>query len=642
MTDRPDPTDRNDEPDERSTELPAELEAQLAVLGISSEYEDAFGDPYRLDVEAAEQLVRAMDVAPDAGAPPGTDAVIVTRPDAQEPCPSGELVLEDGSHHTVTGRLPAGLPLGYHDLRRTDGETTSIIVSPGRCRPHPERIWGWSVQLYATTSERSWGVGDLADLRELGEWSSAVGAGVVLVNPVDAVVPESPREDSPYFPSSRRFRDPLYLRIEEVPGADTIAGELPALAVRTRRDDHRIDRGEVVAAKLEALEQIWDRAPDAGREPGFVDFRTEQGVALEQFATFEALAEQHGGGWSVWPETFHDPDGPSVAAFAEKHADRVDFHAWIQWLLDEQLRAAGAASPLMRDLPIGVDPDGADAWVWQDVFATGVTVGAPPDELGPSGQDWQVPAFVPWKLRAARYEPFIDTIRAAFRHAAALRIDHVLGLFRLFWVPPGGPTVGSYVQQDTDALLDILALESHRADAYVVGEDLGTVGPGVRDELVDRAMLRYRVFWFEEAEPETWDARGLGAVTTHDLPAIGGLWTRADLEVHRDLGLEVDEKRIERMRTDLAERAGVDPNASTADACVAAARLIAGAGCDVVVIQLEDAIGATHRINIPGTDREARPDNWSLTLPVPLDELPTHGTVTRVLAALQEQRPARS
>jgi len=615
------------------------LTAQLEALGIAAEYEDAFGDPYRLSAEAAEQLIRAMDVDPDVGVPPGTERVVVTRPDAQDQVPAGELVLEDGSSRQVTGRLPTGLPLGYHALHRTDGSITSVIVSPGRCEPHPARIWGWSVQLYATVSGGSWGVGDLADLRTLGEWSTSVGAGVLLVNPVDAVVAETPRQDSPYFPSSRRFRDPLYLRIEEVPGASVIADALPELARRTRRDDHRIDRGAVIAAKLEALEQIWSQAPEAGREPGFIDFRADQGDALEQFAIFETLAEQHAGGWSTWPERFHDPDGAPVAAFAERHAGRVDFHAWVQWLLDEQLRAAGAAGPLMRDLPIGVDPDGADAWVWQDLFATGVTVGAPPDELGPSGQDWQVPAFVPWKLRAAGYVPFIETIRAAFRHAAALRIDHVLGLFRLFWVPPGGPTVGSYVQQDTEALLDILALESHRAGAYVVGEDLGTVGPGVRDELVARAMLRYRVFWFEEAEPAAWDPRGLGAITTHDLPAIGGLWTRAESDVHRELGLEVDQKRIERMRSDLAGRAGVDPDADTAEACVAAARLIAGAGCDVVVMQLEDAIGATHRINVPGTDRRDRPDNWSLTLPVPLEELPAHPTVTRVVEALRRERP---
>jgi 4-alpha-glucanotransferase len=618
---------------------PTELARRLEQLGIAAEYEDAFGEPYRVGEQAAEQLIRAMDVDPDAGVPPGVDdAVVVTRPDAREPVPAGELVLEDGSRHLVTDSLPAGLPLGYHRLERETGGTTSVIVSPGRCRPHPERIWGWSVQLYATVSADSWGVGDLADLRTLGEWSTSVGAGVLLVNPVDAVVGDTPRQDSPYFPSSRRFRDPLYLRIEEVPGAAAVADELPALAARTRRNDHRIDRGEVVAAKLAALERIWSQTPDADRAPGFEAFRLEQGDALQRFATFEALTEHHGGGWSTWPEAFHDPDGATVATFAQEHADRVRFHAWIQWLLDEQLRAAGAAGPLMRDLPIGVDPDGADAWVWQDVFATGVTVGAPPDELGPSGQDWSVPAFVPWKLRAAGYAPFIETIRAAFRHASALRIDHVLGLFRLFWVPPGGPTVGSYVEQDTAALLDILALESHRAGAYVVGEDLGTVGPGVRDELVARGMLRYRVFWFEEDRPETWDAKGLGAVTTHDLPAVGGLWTRADLDVHRELGMQVDERRIEKMRSDLAERAGVDPGATTADACVAAARLIAGAGCDVVVIQLEDAIGATHRINVPGTDREARPENWSLTLPVRLEDLPGHPTATRVVEAVRSIR----
>lgn len=634
--------------------LPPALLAQLSAVGIAAEFEDAFGEPRHLGVDAAEQLVRAAGLEPATGTSPlptgqlddprGADAsaaVVVTRPGRTDEVSRGELVLEDQTSRGVVEQLPPDLPLGYHELHRADGATTSVIVSPGRCFAHPQGVWGWAVQLYSVLSAGSWGVGDLADLRELGAWSSGVGASTMLVNPLDAVVATEQRPESPYYPSSRRFRDPLYLRIEEVEGAGLIGDELAALAEAARRPTRRIERDAIVATKLDALERIFAVAPGAGHEPAFLRFREEQGDALERFAIFEMLTERHGGGWSSWPDELHDPYGPAVAEQAARHEGRVRFHAWIQWLLDEQLRAAGQTCGLMRDLPIGFAPDGADAWVWQDLLATGVTVGAPPDELGPAGQDWQVPAFVPAKLRAAAYRPVVETFRSAFRHAAALRIDHALGLFRLFWVPPGGPTAGSYVRQDTDALLDILALESHRAGAYVVAEDLGTVGPGVRDELVGRGALRYRVLWFEDEPPEDWDASGLGSLTTHDLPSVGSLWTRAELDVQRALGDEVDEERIEAMRTDLAGHTGVDPDATVEEVCVAAAEVIAGAGCDVVVVQLEDAVGATHRINVPGTDQQRRPDNWSLPLPVAREDLTDHPTVTRVVTALREGRERR-
>lgn len=617
---------------------------RLRRLGIVPVYEGTDGERHTVDPDTVRHLLRAMDLPEDADRAPRGDEVVVTRPGTVRAAPAGELELEGGGVHPVDGRLPAELPLGYHTLHRSDGATTTVVVGPGRPPAHPGRIWGWAVQLYSLLSEDSWGVGDLADLRELGRWSTREGAGVALVNPLDAVIPEHPRRTSPYFPSSRRFRDPLYLRVEEVPGAAAVADELPALAAGTRRDDDRIDRDRIAAAKQAALERIWESAPDAGREPGFVRYRREQGEPLEAFATFMVLAERHGGGWQHWPAELAHPTSAAVRAAAAADADRVRFHAWVQWLIDEQLRAAGAELPLMRDLPIGFDPSGADAWEWQDLLAHDVTIGAPPDDLGPAGQDWRMPAFVPWKLRAARYQPFIATIRSALRHAAAVRIDHVLGLFRLFWIPPGGPTHGAYVRQDTRELLDILALEAHRAGAYVVGEDLGTVGPGVRERLQARRLLRYRVLWFEHAPAADWDADALGSITTHDLPTIAGLWTLADIAEHRSLGLPIDEARLEALRRRLADRAGLSPDASPADACVAAARLLAGAGCDVVVSQVEDAVAATHRINLPGTD-EDRPDNWSRTLPVRREQLSTDPTVRRVVDALRSRRgraPARS
>ena len=614
---------------------------QLQRMNILPAYPDNFGRWHHVDSATARHLLEAMDLPADAQRLPHSDDVIVTRQGWRRQAPHGELELEHGGTRPIPGELPADLPLGYHDLHRADGGLSSVIVSPGSCRPHPRRAWGFAVQLYAARSGSSWGAGDLADLRELGRWSAAQGAGITLVNPLDAVIPQHPRQTSPYYPSSRRFRDVLYLRLEEVPGVEAAAPQLAQLAARARGDGDHIDRDAITAAKLEALEQVWRHASGAGHEPGFERFRREQGEALTTFATFMTLAEQHGGGWRSWPAQLRHPDTPEVAAAARAHADRVGFHAWVQWLLDEQLAAAADALPLMRDLPVGFDPDGADAWAWQDLLARDVTIGAPPDELGPQGQDWMMPPFVPWKLHAAGYRPFIETVRSAMRHAAALRIDHVLGLFRLFWIPAGATAAGAYVRQYTDELLDIVALESHRAGAYVVGEDLGTVERGVREHLAERRMLRYRVLWFEDDPPHRWERDGLGSITTHDLPSVAGLWTRSDLEEYRRIGVPLDMQHVEAMRERLVERTGLPPDADPDDACVAAASLLADAGTDVVVAQLEDAVAATHRINVPGTTRDQRPANWSLPLPVRLEELADHPVAGRVVDALRgESDPA--
>ncbi len=260
------------------------------------------------------------------------------------------------------------------------------------------------------------------------------------------------------------------------------------------------------------------------------------------------------------------------------------FHRWVQWVLDAQLARAGEPLALLGDVPIGSDPDGADAWMWQDVLATGVTVGAPPDRLGPAGQDWTLPAFVPWKLRAAGYQPFIDTLRAAFRHVGGVRIDHVLGLFRLFWIPEGGtPADGAYVRMPTRELLDILALESQRAGAFVVGEDLGTVEGGVREELLARRILRYQVWWFEDDPVERWATDALGSVTTHDLPTVAGVWTGADLRMQEDAGLDPDTDWLARLHRDLEEATGVAADGDARDVSLALHRRLAAGPSRVVV-----------------------------------------------------------
>jgi 4-alpha-glucanotransferase len=612
--------------------------------GIVPAYEDAFGAWTEVPTATREALITAMGGRPGDDGPPEVDDVVVLRAGADHPAPGhGRLVLEGGGERTIGDRLPDDLPLGYHDLHvEGRADPVRVIVSPGRCHlPDDLRGWGWAVQLYALRSGDSWGIGDLADLRSLAAWSAQVGASTVLLNPLDAVTPVAPRETSPYYPTSRRFLDPLYLAVEQVPGLTSLADHTALIAAgRALTTDAPIDRDEVAAHKLGALERVWASDDEVRDDPALLAFERDRGEELHTFATFCTLAEHHGSGWRTWPEEHRHPADAAVAAFAEEHRDRVRFHIWLQHLCDQQLARAGAELPLLGDLPIGADPDGADAWAWQDVLAPGISVGAPPDELGPQGQNWTLPAFVPWKLRAARYEPFIATVRAALRHVGGLRIDHVLGLFRLFWIPPGGSAAeGAYVQMPARELLDVLALESVRARAFVVGEDLGTVGEGVREELDARDLLRYQVFWFEEDPVEAWAEKALASVSTHDLPTVTGIWTGDDARMQRELGQEPDEDWHAELRARIREATGLAPEASPGEVVAALHGHVANGPNRLVLAQIDDALTASDRPNVPGTDRVARPANWSLPLPVRVEELADHRTVRAVAEAMSAARP---
>jgi 4-alpha-glucanotransferase len=610
--------------------------------GITDAYDDARGERRTTPPATREAILAAMGAGPGAAGPPAGAPVRVVAPGrAPAAVPPGDLSLEDGSRLRVEGPLPSDLPLGYHDLYpRGGGEPVRIVVCPPACHlPEGLRIWGWAAQLYAVRSAESWGIGDLADLRRLARWSATeLGAGAVLINPLNAPLPIVPQEPSPYFPSSRRYRNPIYLRIEEVPGARGRPADVERLAglARALNADRRIDRDRVFRLKMEALEALWSRF--AG-DPGFERYSAAEGAGLVDFATFAALAEHHGRGWHGWPRDYRHPASPAVARFRAEHEDRVRFHQWLQWLADEQLRRAAESLPVIQDLPIGVDADGADAWAWQDMMALGVSVGAPPDDFSPHGQDWGLPPLIPHRLRGARYEPFIQTIRAALRHAGGLRIDHVMGLFRLFWIPRGmAAAEGAFVRYPVDDLLAIVALESHRAGAFVVGEDLGTVERGVRERLAAQRVLSYRLFWFESEPPARYPELALAAVTTHDLPTIAGLWTGADQEAQRALGWQPNEGGFQWMRARLREFAGVDDSASVPEVIERAYRLLAGAPSAVVTATLEDALAVPERPNLPGTTTE-RP-NWSLALPVSLEELERHPLPRAIADALRDRAGA--
>jgi 4-alpha-glucanotransferase len=600
---------------------------------IDDGYFDAMGAWRDTSEPTHRAIVAAMGCPPDAPPPTWPPVIVVRAGETASVSARGDLVREDGGVVTVEGHLPANLPLGYHELRADGTAPSRIIVVPPRCYlPDGFRIWGWAAQLYATRSRESWGIGDLADLRRLAQWSARLGAGLILLNPLAAAAITLPQQSSPYYPSSRRFRNPLYLKIEDVPGAVDAAADLASLAAtgRALNRERRIDRDRIFTLKLQALERLWRRG---GGSPEFERFRREC-AGLHDFAVFCVLTEHHRSGWQRWPVEHRRPDAPAVLAFAEAHADRVAFHEWLQWLIDRQLGAAGAEIALMQDLPIGVDPDGADAWMWQDVLATGASVGAPPDRFIVSGQDWGLPPFVPHRLAAAGYDPFVQTVRAALRHAGGLRIDHVMGLFRLFWVPSGlTPAEGAFVRYPADALLGIVALESVRARAFIVGEDLGTVEEGVRERLAEQAILGYRVVWFEPSPPSRYPELALATVTTHDLPTVRGLWTGADVSHQKAAGLTPNESGLAEMRDRLMAMTGVASTASPRDVVETTHRLLAEAPCAVVTATLDDALLVEERPNMPGT---LEPTNWSLALPKTLEEIesdPTALAVARAFAA---------
>lgn len=604
-----------------------------AAWGIEPGYHDYRGNWREPSPDVVDALLHAMGATDDQPTPPEPQGLRFARPGEHVGDGGGlgfelELVLEDGgSVGLEDGRLPDDVPFGYHTLRgaRDDAETR-LIVSPGRCfLPDGLRTWGWAVQLYAARSNESWGIGDLADLRRLADWSAGQGAGMLLVNPLHASLP-TVQTASPYYPSSRCFRNPVYLRVD---------GTAPDV-VKALNAERVIDRDAVWRLKSEVLERDFaefSRSPSSD----FERFVSEGGSVLAGYGAFCALSEQLDPPWHDWPIQYRSPSSPDVAVFVQQNVERVRFHQWLQYRVERQLADAGESLDLMQDLAIGCDPAGADAWLWQDAFALGVRVGAPPDEFNTQGQDWGLPPFNPWRLRELRYEPFIQTMRAGFRHAGGMRVDHVMGLFRLFWIPPGaGATEGTYVRYPHQELLDVLALESHRAGAYVVGEDLGTVADYMREELAARDVLSYRLLWFEPSPPPQYPERALAAVTTHDLPTIAGMWSGTDLAEQEQLGLEPNAESTRAIHERLQDWLSLDAAAPASEAVIGAHALLAGAPSAIITATLDDALAVEERPNVPGTTDE-RP-NWSLALPKPIEEIERDPLVAQVAQALSEDR----
>ena len=591
------------------------------------------------------------------------------------------------------------LPCGYHryELRGpglAPDACVTFIVGPRCCYVPPPlenggRVWGAAVQLYSLRSGRDWGMGDLTDLRTLiAQWGRR-GAGVIGLNPLHALFPHNPAHASPYSPSSRLFLNVLYIDVAAVPEAleatdvlATIGSEASQKALRSVRNAELVDYPAVAKLKLPLLERLYGHfrlrhlAPQTDRGKAFRRFQDAGGVRLRQHTLFEALQEHFHRkdpkiwGWPVWPEPYRRPDAPEVLAFARASAERIEFYQYLQWQAAQQLERAqqdaqglGMGVGIYLDLAISIDRGGAESWANQRLYAVGASVGAPPDEVNLLGQNWGLPPLRPNELEASRYEPFIATLRANMRYCGALRIDHVMGLYRLYWIPPGASAAeGAYVHYRFDDLLTILALESVRNECMVIGEDLGTVPDEVREGLQSTRVMSYRVLYFERdaaeeyKRPEEYPVDALVAASTHDLATLAGFWEGYDLEVRRKLDLFPSEKvrleyvanrsaEVERLEAAL-EREGLLPREETRvpgavlDPHVAEAihAYLARTPARIFVVQLEDVLGVREQANLPGTVEEQ--PNWRRRLPLTLEAIERDERFIRTAETLARVRPA--
>jgi len=593
--------------------------------GVAPGWIDPDGVAHR---SSADGLARLRSVVQVAEPPAGVRFPVVTRP-GRDVGIHGVLELEDGGEIPLARRVPDDCAPGYHVVHEVTGPRP-FIVCPPRCVRPSRSQWGWCAQLHEVRSARSWGIGDLGDLRALRQWAASVGAEFLLINPLHAVAPLVPQEPCPYYPTSRRFLNPIYLRVEDVPGAGS--AELP-LAERgvALNASAGIDRDAVWELKIAALRAVYGRWVPG---PEFTAWRHRQGQALEDFATWCALAGTQGASWRSWPAPLRRPDAPGLPAFRREAATEITFWAWLQWLVRSQLDAGPPQVSLVHDLPVGFAPDGFDAWCWQDLLAAGVSIGAPPDRLAPAGQNWGVAPFVPARLRAAGYQPFIDSIRGAIAQGGGLRIDHIMGFMRLWWIPDSlSAADGAYVHYPMDDLFDLLCLESVRAQATVIGEDLGTVEPAVRSAMHTRGILSSRVLWFEDQEPADWPIDALGTVSTHDLPTIAGVWSGTDAADQLSSGVPpTGVAETEALRRRLQDLPGATPAADTAAITVAAHTALSRAPCLMVGASVQDGLGVAVRSNIPGTVKRA---NWSRALPIALEEFDNCDLLSGIAAVMR-------
>jgi len=590
-------------------------------------------------------------------------------------------------------------PLGYHTLTVRAGReaaSTRLIVAPERCVTVedviPEgRTWGVGLQLYSLRSESDWGIGDFDDLGRFAEEAAELGSDLVGLNPLHQLFPSEPNLRSPYSPSSRRALNIQYIDIEAVPewGAGAAASASVTAAefvekLEAARASELVDHEAVVELKLQALAAAHKvfrarraSSPKDPRAIAFADFIHADGGTLRRFAIFEALVETLSVEdpeclcWWNWPEDYSDPNSPAVAAFAKRNEERVEFFLWCQFEADRQLGLAAARAKrsglrlgFYRDLAVAVNPAGAETWADRTALVAGVNVGSPPDAFNLMGQNWGLSPLSPLGLRRTGYTAFIEAMRANMRHAGAMRIDHVMALKHLFWLPAGGEP-GAYVQYPFEDMLRIVALESRRAGCVIIGEDLGTVPEGFRPIVAERGVLSYRVLYFERGQdgsflpPEAYPAQALATVSTHDLATFRGFWNGRDLEWRRELNLYPDQgavdhdkwnRGVERWRLLQALNGqGLRPwrypddegsQPWSRDLAEAVHRYLARTPSRVVMLQIEDALSEFEQPNLPGTVDQH--PNWRRRLPVKVETISSDEGVRALARAVGEGRTRRT
>jgi 4-alpha-glucanotransferase len=595
--------------------------------------------------------------------------------------------------------LPADLELGYHDLSlkvrsggREESGRSRLIAAPLQVYApawlaEGRRAWGFNVPLYALRSRANWGVGDFADLMEVVRWAGSLGAAFVGVNPLHAAGGRATADPSPYSPTSRIFRNVLYLSLEAAPemaacqkARELVAGPEFQAAKASLAAASLVPYEEVRRLKHRVLRLLYEtfcaahgapEAPQSARGQEFARFIEAGGASLERFGRFSALADHlQQGDWRRWPEPYQHPESLAVAEFAREHGHEVRFSQYGQWLAAAQLgqvcqeaQQQGLPFTLYEDLALGASPGGFDTWAHQELFARGPAIGAPPDAFNPQGQNWGLPPLIPERLRASGYQLFIDTLRANLPAGGMLRMDHVMGLFRLLWIPHGMPASrGAYVNYPARELLAILALESVRRQALIIGEDLGTVPPRIRRVLGKAGVFSYRVFYFERdgnghfLAPEAYPARAMATVTTHDLPTLAGFWQGQDLALKRTLNLypdaglaEADAATRESDRRllleDLVHRGllpeGAAANPGAGGSCPVELRegvleYVAQSKAALMEVRLEEVFGVVEQQNLPGT-RQEHP-NWRVKLPLTLDQMEQSPEPARLADRLNKAR----
>ncbi|MBS7696520.1 MULTISPECIES: 4-alpha-glucanotransferase [unclassified Chelatococcus] len=692
----------------------SDLRSLAKAAGIAVEWTDAFGKRQTVKPDTLRHLLSALGLAARTPAEIAASnshlrraaraAPTLVTGDVGKPLPLPpglkhadaetvpfEIVLENG--HVLRGRgsviPPIDLP-GYHKLRCADHEVT-LAIAPSRCTTVEDLAgsgprWGMAAQLYGLRRDTSvkipvgnGGIGDFGDLADLAGVVADAGGEAVSIGPVHALFTADPSRTSPYAPSSRLFLNALHadpVAIADLARVEAALDHADVRLVMARNNEGRlIDWPSAARAKLaflRALKSVMaaDLAPGGALADDFAAFLARGGQPLRDHAVFETLHaaclknDPQAHHWRQWPADFHDPGSKAVAAFAEAQAEDVSFHLFLQWLADKSLaraqaaaRDAGLGIGVICDLAIGTDGGGSYAWAHRDDVMAGVSVGAPPDLFNQLGQDWGLTALSPRTLAARDFAPFLDTLRASMRHAGGLRIDHILGLARLWLVPDGAtPDEGAYLTYPLATMLRLVALESWRHQAIVIGEDLGTVPPGLRESLHDISLLGMRVLWFERGEKafkpaRSWPRTAAGMTTTHDLPTVAGWWASRDIDWREKLSLfgHHTSAATERTARDADREAlwsafakqglvtGEKPPPEMPEPVVdAAIDFVADTPADLVLIPLEDILGETEQPNLPGTVAEH--PNWCRRLPVATRKLAKQPAAARRLRSLSRKR----